>query len=152
MRRKCRERFPRPRGLAIPTCITAHASRTCYDACLDRLLVVSLEFGGGENVPGIPGACATCNFIYLERSPLTANPQRVLDKALIEIRNNRSAIIHLFLYSIHITSCHSYATVQISNLITLKHQVWYYMWSLRWSPVLPPASNICLGIRGHLWW
>ena len=25
----------------------------------------------GENVPGIPGACATCNFTYLVRGPLS---------------------------------------------------------------------------------
>ena len=29
----------------------------------------SLNRGGGENVPGIPGACATRNFTYLERGP-----------------------------------------------------------------------------------
>ena len=66
MHRECRERFPRRRGLAIPTCITARASR---DACRDRYPVVSFEIGGGENVPGIPGACATRNFTYLVRGP-----------------------------------------------------------------------------------
>ena len=30
---ECRERFPPHRGLAIPTCITARAWRTCRDAC-----------------------------------------------------------------------------------------------------------------------
>ena len=54
MRREC---LPRYRGLAIPTCITARAWRTCRDACRDRLLAVSFEIGGGENIPGIPGAC-----------------------------------------------------------------------------------------------
>ena len=29
----------------------------------------SLTRSGGENVPGIPGACVTCNFTYLARSP-----------------------------------------------------------------------------------
>ena len=29
----------------------------------------SLTSGGGENVPGIPGACATRNFAYLVRGP-----------------------------------------------------------------------------------
>ena len=53
MSRKCRQRFPRHRGLAIPTCIKARA--------------VSFEVGGGENAAGIPGACATCNFRYLAR-------------------------------------------------------------------------------------
>ena len=36
MSRKCRERFPRHHGLAIQTCITARAWRTCRDACRDR--------------------------------------------------------------------------------------------------------------------
>ena len=57
-------------GLAIPTCITARAWRTCRDACRDRKLVVSFDLGGVENVPGIPGACATRNFTYLARGPL----------------------------------------------------------------------------------
>ena len=30
---------------------------------------VSFEVGGGANVPGIPGACATRNFTYLVRGP-----------------------------------------------------------------------------------
>ena len=33
---ECREHFPRYRELAIPTCITARACRTCRDACWDR--------------------------------------------------------------------------------------------------------------------
>ena len=36
MRRECWERFPRHRGLAILTCITVLARRTCRDACWDR--------------------------------------------------------------------------------------------------------------------
>ena len=50
MHRECRERFLRHRGLAIPTCIMARASRTCSDACRDRRLVISFEVGGGKNV------------------------------------------------------------------------------------------------------
>ena len=37
---------------------------TCRDACRDRLLAVSFEIGGGENVPG---AWTTRNFSYLVR-------------------------------------------------------------------------------------
>ena len=69
MRRVYRERLLRHRGLAIPVCITARAWRTCRDACRDRQLAVSFEVGGGENVPGIPGACAAHNFTYLVRGP-----------------------------------------------------------------------------------
>ena len=58
IRRECRERFPRHRRLAIPTCITARAS-----------LAVSFEVGGRENVHSIPGACTTRNFTYLVRCP-----------------------------------------------------------------------------------
>ena len=36
MRRECRERLPRQRQLAIPTCIPARAWRTCRDTCQDR--------------------------------------------------------------------------------------------------------------------
>ena len=34
------------------------------------LTTVSIEFDNGENVPGIPGACATRNFTYLIRGTL----------------------------------------------------------------------------------
>ena len=71
MCRECRERFPHHRGLAIPTYITARASRTCRDACRDRYLTVSFEVGCWENVLGIPGACTTRNFMYLVRGPLS---------------------------------------------------------------------------------
>ena len=71
MRRECKERFPRHRGLAIPACITTRACCTCHDAYRGRWLAVSFEVGGGENVPGIPGACASCSFAYLVRSPWT---------------------------------------------------------------------------------
>ena len=67
MRRECRERFPRYRlqrkplvsdpGMHHDTCVT-HVP-WCMSGTLTR--------GGGENVPGIPGACATSNFTYLAR-------------------------------------------------------------------------------------
>ena len=69
MRRQCRERFPRHRGLAIQTCITARAWRTGHDAWRDRYLKFTFEVGGVENFPGIPAACATRNFAYLVRGP-----------------------------------------------------------------------------------
>ena len=68
MRRECRERFPRERGLVIPTCITARAWRTCRDACGDRQITPNSRWW--ENVPGIPGACATHNIHYFRTVPL----------------------------------------------------------------------------------
>ena len=57
------------RGLAIPICITACDSRTCRDACRDRWIAISFKVGGRENVPDIPGACATRELTYLVRGP-----------------------------------------------------------------------------------
>ena len=71
MCRECRERFPRYRlqgkplvsdpGMHHGTCIT-HVP-WCMSGPLIRC--------GGENVPCIPGACATHNFTYLARGPLS---------------------------------------------------------------------------------
>ena len=69
MRRECRGRFPHhwlqrkplvsDPGMHHGTCVT-HVP-WCMSGSLTR--------GGGENVPGIPGACATQNFTYLVRGP-----------------------------------------------------------------------------------
>ena len=43
-----------------------------HDTCVTHVswcMSGSLICGGGENVPGIPGACATHNFTYLARGP-----------------------------------------------------------------------------------
>ena len=61
--------FFTPPRVTILTCITACAWRTCKDACRDRQLMVSFEVGGGENVPGILGVCATRNITYQVRGP-----------------------------------------------------------------------------------
>ena len=69
MRWECWERFPHHRlqkkplishlGMYHATCVT-HVS---------WWMLGSLNRGGGENVPGIPGACATRKSTYLARSP-----------------------------------------------------------------------------------
>ena len=74
MRRECRELFPRHKlqrkslvsdpSMHHGTCVT-HVSW-----CMSG----SLTHSGGENVPSIPGACATRNFAYLVRGPLTMSP------------------------------------------------------------------------------
>ena len=69
MYREFRERFPRYRlqrklrvsdpGMHHVTCVTH------VPWCISG----SPTGGGGENVPGIPGACVTSNFTYLARGP-----------------------------------------------------------------------------------
>ena len=51
-----------------------HASRHVRDARAVMHAGIAnyrfpLKSAAGENVPGIPGACATCNFTYLVRGP-----------------------------------------------------------------------------------
>ena len=50
----------------------------------------SLTRGGGENVPGIPGACSTRNFTYLVRGPLIHKPPKYRDR--------RFALIYEFIH------------------------------------------------------
>ena len=69
MRRECRERFPRRRLQRKPLVSDPdmhHGTRvTPVPSCMSGLLIR----GGGENVPGIPGACTTRNIAYLVRGP-----------------------------------------------------------------------------------
>ena len=70
MRRECRERFPRHRFQRKPL---VRDPGMHHDTCVSHVpwcMSGSLTRGGGENIPGIPGACATRNFTYLVRDPL----------------------------------------------------------------------------------
>ena len=69
-RRECQERFPRHRRWAIPTCITARARLHVPWRIPGSLTSGFLWSRCEENVPGIPGACATRNFICPVRVPL----------------------------------------------------------------------------------
>ena len=80
MCRECRERFPRHRlqrnrGLAIPACSTARAWPH-----VPWYMPGSLTHGGRENVPGIPGACATRNVTYLAKAPLPSKSSSGTDR------------------------------------------------------------------------
>ena len=77
MRRDCRQRFPRYR-LQLKPLVSDPGMRdgrcvTHVPWCMSGLLT----YGGGENVPGIPGACATRNFMYLVRGPLESFPSKI---------------------------------------------------------------------------
>ena len=69
MRWEFRERFPRlrlQRKARVSDPDMHHG--TCV-AHVPWCMSGSLTSGGGENLPGIPGACATCNFTYRVRGP-----------------------------------------------------------------------------------
>ena len=70
MRRECRERFPPP-SISKETAVNDPDMH--HGTCVTHVpwcMSGSLTRGGGENVPGIPGACANLNFTYLARGPL----------------------------------------------------------------------------------
>ena len=69
MRRQCRGRFPRHR---LQRKLPVSDPGMHHGACVKHVpwcMSGSLKFGGGENVPGIPGACATLDITYLTRGP-----------------------------------------------------------------------------------
>ena len=69
---ECRKRFPHHCELAIATFVTAGISASGVWRMLGSLIIGFFKVGGGENVPGNPGACATRNFTYLARGPWNA--------------------------------------------------------------------------------
>ena len=74
MRRECRERFPRHRLQRKPLVSDPGMHHgTCVPHGL-WCIPGSLTPSGGENVPDIPGACATRNFTYLARGPWSVQP------------------------------------------------------------------------------
>ena len=71
MRRECRERFPRHRFQRKPLVSDPGMHHGTCVKHVPWCMSESLTDGGWENVPGIPGACATRNFAYLVRGPWT---------------------------------------------------------------------------------
>ena len=64
------------------------------DAFRGRYLAVCFEFGCGDNVPGLPGTCATRSFTYLVRSPCRFYfPPRLPDRE--RRRLNSSTAVHV---------------------------------------------------------
>ena len=69
MRRECRERFSRHRFQRKPLVSDPSIHHGTCVTHVPWCMLGLLTRGGGENIPGIPGACATRNFTYLARGP-----------------------------------------------------------------------------------
>ena len=77
MRWECREWFPRHR---LQRKLLVNDPGMHHDTCVTHVpwcMSGSLTSGGGENVPGIPSACATHSFAYLVRGPWLGGEQAV---------------------------------------------------------------------------
>ena len=91
MRRGCRERFSRHRLQKKPLIsdLSMH-----HGTCVTHVpwcMSGSLNSGGGENVPGISGACATRNFSYLSRGPWT-KPRLIISWLRKELGHHHSRL------------------------------------------------------------
>ena len=70
MRLGCRKCFPRQRLQRKPLVSDPGMHSGTGVAHVPWCMTGSLTRGGGENVPGFPGACTTRNFTLLAKSPL----------------------------------------------------------------------------------
>ena len=77
MRRECRERVLRHRFQRKPLDSDPDMHHGTCVKHVPWCTSGSLTNDGGENIPGIPGACATRNFAYLVRGPCPQLNRRV---------------------------------------------------------------------------
>ena len=80
MRRECRQRLPRHRLQTKPQVSDPGMHHSTCVTHLPWCISGSLTRGGGENVPGIPGECATCNFTYLVNSWVSVHTVHLLGR------------------------------------------------------------------------
>ena len=93
MRRECRKRFTRHRGLAFPTCITARAS--CMPGSQPSGVLWSWwREKTSPRIPRIPRACTTRNFACFGKRPkaCTISPSKKL-KVLGVMAGNRQRVL-----------------------------------------------------------
>ena len=77
----------------------------------------SLTRDGGENVPGIPGACATRNFTYLVRGPWDRNRFEIYGSALELISFSLCTRAHTWMFDSVYMKGNQMITVNVAYLI-----------------------------------
>ena len=94
MRRECRDRFPRHWLQRKPLFSDPSMHHDTYVTHVPWCMSGSLNRSGGENVPGIPGACATSNLTYLTRGRWVwlASPQ------FLFFSNHKNKKKHMYIY------------------------------------------------------
>ena len=98
MRRECRERFYRHRLQRKPLISDPDMHHLTCVTHVPWCMSGSLTRGGGEDVPGIPGACATRYFTYLVRGPLQMH---ITDNSPVNVKGRSLGFInHIFHISI----------------------------------------------------
>ena len=131
MRLECRGSFSHHRRQGIPLFSDPNMH---HDTCVMHVpwcMSVLLTCGGGENVPGISGACATRNFTYLVRGPWTQWLLRCLYIFLSVLRLVNGGSSQKWLrYPFWLCLCHficescylKFAFDYIANLLSCSHR------------------------------
>ena len=97
MRRECREPFPRHRLQRKPLVGDPGMHHGTSVMHVLRCMLGSLTHSGGENVPGIPGAYASRNFMYLVRGPWRAFRQYFPQDSESDISAAHSIVHYLWI-------------------------------------------------------
>ena len=105
-----------------------------------------LKSAAGENVPGIPGACATCNFTYLVRGPLQRGP--ILIVSYIFAIFSSSWLPNLVDMAIQVYAVsESMSAYQLSQFYPIwMLEVWIYRLSF-WIYSRKPKTVLCIICR-----
>ena len=124
-------------GMYHGTCVTH------VPWCMSELLTR----GGGENVPGIPGACATRNFAYLARGPFSAISRMIRSGKYRWMVCNASCLFRIGLIDyLCITKCGACCLLsgkQKSDTSVGDHDIWN---------IILPAGNTKLNSHpGQKW-
>ena len=104
-------RFPRHRGLVIPTCISSRAWPTCRDACRDRKQAVSFEVGASKSFSVFPAHA---------QPAILRIWQEVYDAALSSIKPQSSQLIcGICILSMPMLPCLTYLCLVWNDLIIM---------------------------------
>ena len=91
--------------------------------------------GGGENVPGIPGACATRNFTYLARDPLV----RFIAVSIMTSQVGSISTVSSTAYSVHKKYGNSNSYVNFNTNISIIH---HFIYTANWKYHFPSPYQI----------
>ena len=131
--------FSPPSGQAIPTCITCV---THVPWCMPGSLTSGfpLDSAVRENVPGIPGACATRNVTYLVRCPLS----------VVEYHNRSYTCRHLCVCDTLASNYQIYWTIISLTIFYLYYQL-FWLTSIPTKPCFNCVHDIMFSSNIFLW-
>ena len=112
--RDCREHFPLHRLQMKPLVSDPDKHRGTCVTQVPWCMSGSLTRGGRENVSGIPGACASCNFTYLARGPYYAHVLVMLCFVVVVLLAHGCDVFTLI-----IQGCSIYVGVIITTIVRL---------------------------------